>query len=219
VNLETGHYTNTIGGVALGTVWTDPEFDPGLSAFYYVRVLEIPTPRYSLLDAIALNMDPSETGQPATIQERAYSSPIWYTPERTSGTVDVLAYDSPTLTRDGLLADGFVQMDGDDIRDTIVGKPLRIRDLITGLVYTAEASDGSRTLTLTDQQKNRAIGSLFHGGPLLIGNATYAIDGNQVISKDGVTTVATSLFRKGDTIYAARDVDRGRVNFEILQGE
>jgi hypothetical protein len=80
VDLSTGAYTNDIGDVMLTGVWEDPEFDPAQSAFYYVRVLEIPTPRYSLYDAIALGIDVSETNHPATIQERAYTSPIWYTP-------------------------------------------------------------------------------------------------------------------------------------------
>ncbi len=80
VNLETGAYTNTIGTAQLAATWTDPEFDPAQRAFYYARVIQIPTPRYSLFDAIALQMDVKETGHPATIQERAYSSPIWYTP-------------------------------------------------------------------------------------------------------------------------------------------
>jgi len=80
VDLETGEYTNTIGDAQLATVWRDPDFDPEQSAFYYARVLQIPTPRYSLFDALALGIDPEETNRPATIQERAYSSPIWYTP-------------------------------------------------------------------------------------------------------------------------------------------
>jgi hypothetical protein len=80
VDMETGRYANTIGDTQLVTAWSDPDFDPGKRAFYYVRVLEIPTPRYSLLDAIALGIDWKETNRPATIQERAYSSPIWYTP-------------------------------------------------------------------------------------------------------------------------------------------
>jgi len=80
VDLKTGKYTNTIGDAQLATVWTDPEFDLGLRAFYYVRVLQIPTPRHTLFDSIALGIDPKESGNPATIQERAYSSPIWYTP-------------------------------------------------------------------------------------------------------------------------------------------
>ena len=80
VDLKTGEYTNSIGDTQLKAYWQDPDFDATQRAFYYVRVLEIPTPRYSLLDAIALNIDVKETGHPATIQERVYSSPIWYTP-------------------------------------------------------------------------------------------------------------------------------------------
>ena len=81
VDLKTGNYTNSIGDVQFSAVWTDPDFDSSKRAFYYVRVLEIPTPRYSLIDAIALGIDWKETNRPATIQERAYSSPIWYTPK------------------------------------------------------------------------------------------------------------------------------------------
>ena len=80
VDVTTGHYTNSIGDAQLVGVWTDPEFDPSQRALYYARVIQIPTPRHTLLDAIALGIDPAETGNPATIQERAYSSPIWYTP-------------------------------------------------------------------------------------------------------------------------------------------
>ena len=80
VDIETGSYTNTIGAAQLSTTWVDPDFDPNQRAFYYTRVLQIPTPRYSLLDTIALVADPGITGQAVTIQERAYSSPIWYTP-------------------------------------------------------------------------------------------------------------------------------------------
>jgi len=80
VNLSTGAYTNDIGAPQLASVWQDPDYDPGQLAFYYARVLQIPTPRYSLLDSIALGIDPAETNRPATIQERVYSSPIWISP-------------------------------------------------------------------------------------------------------------------------------------------
>jgi hypothetical protein len=80
VDLATGFYTNSIGDAQLSTVWRDPAFDSSVRAFYYIRVLQIPTPRHTLYDAIALGMDPQKTGHPSTIQERAYSSPIWYTP-------------------------------------------------------------------------------------------------------------------------------------------
>jgi hypothetical protein len=77
VNIADASYTNSIGAISLQTVWTDPEFDPKVSAFYYVRVLEIPTPRWSTFDAKDLHMQPIEDLAP-TIQERAWSSPIWY---------------------------------------------------------------------------------------------------------------------------------------------
>jgi hypothetical protein len=80
VDIKKATFTNTIGSAQLATVWTDPDFNPGQRAFYYIRAIEIPTPRHSLFDALALGIDVKETGQPATIQERAYSSPIWYTP-------------------------------------------------------------------------------------------------------------------------------------------
>lgn len=79
VNAETVTWTNTIGEPELITVWTDPDFDPKQSAFYYARVMEIPTPRWTAYDALrfGVKMDPKV---PMTTQERAYTSPIWYTP-------------------------------------------------------------------------------------------------------------------------------------------
>ena len=79
VDIKNASYTNTIGAAQLKTSWTDPTFDPSLPAFYYVRVLEIPTPRWSTYDAKTLGIEPPK-GFPATIQERAWSSPIWYRP-------------------------------------------------------------------------------------------------------------------------------------------
>ena len=80
VDLATGHYSNDIGAAEFHTVWRDPDFNPAQRTFYYVRVLEIPTARYSLLDSIALDKPWQDTGRPATIQERVYGSPIWYSP-------------------------------------------------------------------------------------------------------------------------------------------
>lgn len=81
VDLRTGRYSNSIGAAELAAAWRDPAFDPGQPAFYYVRVLEIPTPRHALLDALALGMERPDYGA-ATIQERAYTSPIWYSPDK-----------------------------------------------------------------------------------------------------------------------------------------
>lgn len=77
VDLSAPTWTNTIGAAELGAVWTDPDFDPALSAFYYARVIEIPTPRWTAYDAVKFGLDlPSEI--PLKTQERAYTSPIWY---------------------------------------------------------------------------------------------------------------------------------------------
>ena len=79
VNLRTGSYENSIGAPQLSTTWQDPDYRAGQAAFYYVRVLQIPTARHSLLDAVALG-ETTAAGHPDTIQERAYSSPIWIKP-------------------------------------------------------------------------------------------------------------------------------------------
>ena len=79
VNLKTGEVDNRVGAARLTTAWTDPDFDPDQAAFYYVRVLQIPTARHSLLDKLALGGQ-VDTRTPDTLQERAYTSAIWYQP-------------------------------------------------------------------------------------------------------------------------------------------
>jgi len=79
VDIETATYTNTIGSPLLAAHWQDPDFDPAEAAFYYVRVLEIPTPRWTTHDAAFFKIKRPDN-VPATVQDRAYTSPIWYTP-------------------------------------------------------------------------------------------------------------------------------------------
>jgi hypothetical protein len=81
VDLKTGKWDEKSGAAQLQTLWRDPTFKPDQPAFYYARVLENPTLRWSTYDANALGIAPLEE-LPATIQERAYTSPIWYSPER-----------------------------------------------------------------------------------------------------------------------------------------
>ena len=79
VDVATATYTNTIGDALLMAHWKDPDFDPKEHAFYYVRVLEIPTPRWTTYDAAFFGIERPEN-VPATVQDRAYTSPVWYTP-------------------------------------------------------------------------------------------------------------------------------------------
>jgi hypothetical protein len=80
VDVAKATYANSIGSAEFVKMWQDPEFDPSQRAFYYLRVVEIPTPRWTAYDAVRYNLDlPKEV--PMKTQERAYSSPIWYTPD------------------------------------------------------------------------------------------------------------------------------------------
>ena len=79
VDVETATFRNTIGASDLAVVWEDPDFDPEERAFYYARVIEIPRPRWSTYDATYFDIDLPE-GIKLTVQDRAYTSPIWYTP-------------------------------------------------------------------------------------------------------------------------------------------
>ncbi len=79
VDVANATWSNSIGSPELIGVWTDPDFDAGEKAFYYARVIEIPTPRWTAYEALRFGVDmPDEV--PMTTQERAYTSPIWYAP-------------------------------------------------------------------------------------------------------------------------------------------
>ena len=80
VDVENATWTNAIGSPELITAWTDPDFDPKLRAVYYARVLEIPTPRWTAYEAKRFGIEMPSPDVPMTTQERAYTSPIWYTP-------------------------------------------------------------------------------------------------------------------------------------------
>ena len=81
VDRATATYTNEIGSAELRTTWKDPDYIQGQRAFYYLRVIEIPTPRWILYDAVRFGIElPEDALQSAVAQERAYSSPIWLKP-------------------------------------------------------------------------------------------------------------------------------------------
>ena len=81
MDVASATWTNTIGDTELIAVWTDPEFDSAQSAFYYARVIEIPTPRWTAYDVKLLGSEPLP-GTRMKVQERAFTSPIWYTSKK-----------------------------------------------------------------------------------------------------------------------------------------
>jgi hypothetical protein len=85
VDVQKATYSNRVGQAQWASFWQDPDFDPAQRAFYYTRVIEIPTPRWTAYDVVRLGTEiiPEAT---MVVQDRAYSSPIWYTPGRARGT-------------------------------------------------------------------------------------------------------------------------------------
>jgi hypothetical protein len=81
VDVINANWTNTIGASELGVVWTDPDFDAEQNAFYYARVIEIPTPRWTAYDAFRYGIKMTDD-VPMTTQDRAYTSPIWYSAQK-----------------------------------------------------------------------------------------------------------------------------------------
>ena len=126
VDLEKATYTNTVGSTELKTVWTDPEFDASLHAFYYARVLEIPTPRWTLIQAVKAGVPPPDV-VPLTGQERAWSSPIWYTP-----SADARKNAPAGMTVTDLKAKGATQLGDAQLKALIVGKAFWVRNNVTG---------------------------------------------------------------------------------------
>ena len=80
VDVKTASYTNNVGAAVLAGVWRDPDFDASLAAFYYLRAIEIATPRWTAYDMSAFGLDKLPAEIPTIVRDRAYTSPIWYVP-------------------------------------------------------------------------------------------------------------------------------------------
>ena len=152
-------YTNDVGAVELKTVWTDPDFDPSLDAFYYARVLEIPTPRWTTIQAKELGMAPPDV-VPPTVQERAWSSPIWYTPSDEARKAAPQGMTVAALRQKG----GVVSTK--QMKELLVGMAVWVRNNVTGeqfkVSYNADGQstvwhvgmgDGAERLSGTSRQR------------------------------------------------------------------
>jgi len=212
VNVDEATYTNSVGATELKTVWSDPDFDPSLHAFYYARVLEIPTPRWSTIQAKQLGIAPPGV-VPATVQERAWSSPVWYTPTaeaREAGTKGTTVAD---LTEKGakLLSD-------EELKKLIVGKSIWVRNNVTGEAFKIRY-DADGTAVVLHVGRDATLPSLF--GDLVRASyqttaSPYAISDGKIVTGLSGTPIAIAVYKSGDTYYGARSNEFGYANYEIL---
>ncbi|MCB1965139.1 MAG: DUF3604 domain-containing protein, partial [Candidatus Accumulibacter sp.] len=209
VDLGKGTYTNSIGAVELKTVWTDPAFDPGLDAFYYVRVLEIPTPRWSSMQAVKLGrVPPSGSGFTAVIQERAWSSPIWYTP-----SAQARKTAKPGLTVADLSKQGAVVLGDQQLRELVVGKTVKVRNTVTGQNFEIlHGTTGRRLITAVDGKAAdlREAGEMMHGGDL-----DYEIRDGRLRTDINGSEFDVAVYKLGDRYLAARSNEFGFANYEV----
>src|SRR6516162_6683558 len=138
VDLEKATYTNTVGSTELKTLWIDPEFDSGLHAFYYARVLEIPTPRWTLIQAVKAGLPPPDV-VPLTGQERAWSSPIWYTP-----SAEARKSAPAGMTVADLKQKGATALSDAELNELVVGKAFWVRDNVTGEQFSENFTDAGQ---------------------------------------------------------------------------
>jgi Protein of unknown function (DUF3604) len=212
VDIEKATYSNTIGDVELKTVWTDPEFDPSLHAFYYARVLEIPTPRWTTIQAHQLGIAPPDV-VPATVQERAWSSPIWYTP-----SAEARQAAPQGLTVAALTKKGGVALNEAQLKALLVGKAVWVRNNVTGVQSNVHYNANGQSV-------------IYHVGrsatlPSFAGNlaqrgyqgvtAPYSIADGKVLTSFDQDPVEMTVYKMGDTYFAARSNEFGYVNYEIV---
>ena len=214
VDIQNASYTNTIGAVELKRVWKDPEFDQGLHAFYYARVIQIPTPRWSTYDAKKLGVPPP-TYLPATVQERAWTSPIWYSPTeeeaRKGEKHGVMVAD--------LKQKGAETLDDAQLTQLVVGKILTVRNTVTGQQFKIFYGNSGRRLILSVDGKQPEPGEAFDvtGAGGMGSPAQYEISGGQIITTLGGTSFEVNVYKAGDKYWAARSNEFGYANYELQQ--
>ncbi len=238
VDVDNATYTNSIGAVELKGVWSDPEFDPSLHAFYYARVLEIPTPRWTTLQAKQLGIAPPDV-VPATLQERAWASPIWYTPSAEARKNAPRGTTVADLAKQGAKALGDAEL-----KALVVEKSVWLENSVTGdkymIIYGA-LGQGANAKKLTPSDPNyttqafpanqgqfqvryvgRGVamqsltGDAFAASHL--GTArTYNIARGKILTDLVGTPIEISVYKLGDRYLAARSNEFGYANYEITK--
>jgi hypothetical protein len=213
VDVENATYTNTIGNTELKAVWTDPEFDPSLHAFYYARALEIPTPRWTTIQAKQLGVAPPQ-GIPATVQERAWCSPIWYTP-----SAEARKAAAPGTTVASLTQKGATALDDAALKNLITGKSIWVRNTATGdqfrILYDTTGQSWIEYGTGKSENYPSLIGPItrdsWQGTP-----TAYSIRNGRIVTSLGNTPYEISVYKVGEKYVAARSNEFGFANYEVL---
>ena len=213
VDMEKATYTNDVGSTELSTVWSDPDFDASLHAFYYARVLEIPTPRWTLIQAVKAGLTPPDV-VPLTGQERAWSSPIWYTP-----SADARKNAPAGMTVTDLKAKGGAVLGDAQLKALLVGKAFWVSNNTTGeqfSIYYTTDGDSIAWHIGSGATIPSHVGNPMRNG--YQGNTSpYKIEGGKVTVKVAQDPYSMTIYKVGDTYYGARSNEFGYANYEIIE--
>lgn len=212
VDLVNATYTNTIGATELKAVWTDPEFDPSLHAFYYLRALEIPTPRWTTIQAHQLGVPIADTA-PATVQERAWSSPIWYTPSE-----EQRKKAKPGTSVADLLKNGGVALNDAELKALVVGKALWVRNTVTGGIFKVVYDKAGQSVIYHVGRfavLPSEVGNVYQAGYQGISSA-YTIQNGKIVTTVADSPFEVTVYKVGDKHLAARSNEFGFANYELM---
>lgn len=212
VDVPNATYTNTIGAAELKSVWTDPEFDPTQDAFYYARVIEIPTPRWTTIQARELGISPPKS-LPATVQERAWSSPIWYTPN-----AEARSQAAKGQTVADLVQKGAAPLTEDQLRALVVGKSIYLQNNVTnGRFRTIWQANGLYQVKYVNPRimQPSDVGDLVRMGYEGL-SAPYQIKGSKILTSVGNAPFDITVYKLGEQYFAARSNEFGYANYEII---
>ena len=212
VNIEKATYENSVGATELKTVWSDPEFDSSLHAFYYARVLEIPTPRWTLIQAVKAGIPPPDV-VPLTGQERAWSSPIWYTP-----SAEARKDAAAGTTVADLKTKGATSLDNAALKDLVVGKAFWLRNNVTGDQFFESFTEEGRMIVFRVGEyvdMPSGFGNVVRDG-YQGKTSSYKIDGDKLITWVSQDPYSWTFHKLGDTYYLARSNEFGFANYEII---
>ena len=212
VDLKAATYTNSVGSTELSTVWSDPEFNASQHAFYYARVLEVPTPRWTTIQAVQMGV-PLPDVVPPTVQERAWTSPIWYTP-----SADARKAAPAGMTVADLKAKGATALGDAQLKALIVGKALWVRNNVTGETFSASYTvEGQANFWHIGKNSNvpSGFGNVVRDGYLGT-TQPYKIEGGKLTTFLSQDPYSVIVYKLGDTYYGARSNEFGYANYEMI---